>query len=306
MKIGINSQTSPKTKHLSDYINEIERCCKQEFEHIHIDDILAMCYLGVNLSEFESKINIVSNYKNYKAERGIEFILNLDIKKYINNNLEQFKFNFFNDFKIGALEVFEKKVKNKNLGEIVILTMEKALFNRANQTINDLISIILNANSKNTITTDIIQYKALKNDIFWQLISEAFLSSNNFQEGVKALENLLSRKEDLDIIGFQITLRKLIKELDNDFIINKAKTINGYVTDDLFLYMKCKLITKGANFYKQLKNKSDVLIDHEYFEFNEGELLLYVADNSIEIKYEGNYNSELPSYIAQQKYGVLL
>jgi len=51
------------------------------------------------------------------------------------------------------------------------------------------------------------------------------------------------------IIEFEIIFRRLIIEVDEFKIMGAQKIIEGYVSDDSYLYFRCWLIGKGEKIY---------------------------------------------------------
>ncbi|MDO8998405.1 MAG: DUF4240 domain-containing protein [Bacteroidota bacterium] len=303
MRIGLVSHTSKSTYHLSDLIYEVEKKINEELVKLDLFNVLDTFVIGINLSEFEPSDKLITHFKNYKAEKQFEFTLNLKVEKYINNDLTQFKFNFFEDFKIALAEVFEKKIKNKDLGVVIISLAEKAIKGKSTQNIDALVSKVSHSNSANESNT--IEYTELEESLFWEIIEQSFVSNLSFEKSINLLEKILCKNDDSVIIGFQITLRKLIDKLGSEFVIDKAKKVNDYITDDTFLYLRSYIITKGKTLFKQLEFEVED-IPTNIFKFNEGEKLLYAADDAINLKYKNDYTSDLPSYVANKIYGPLL
>lgn len=306
MRIGIVEYVSPKTDYLSKFFLEINERLELEFKKNNIDNCLKAIYIGFYLNEFELKNNLISKYKYYKNDDFVDFMICPNVPKYFNNNFEQFLSNFFEDFKLGIKEVFEKKFKNKKLGILIIALAEKALLGSASQNIDVLLEELLNNNSKVVKESKNIEYKELEEDVFWNTIETFFLQTDTFEKNITTIENKLSKKDDIFIIGFNLTLRRMIDSLAIEGIINQAQKVNGYVSDDSFIYLRCKLITFGRALYHKLISCSDLDALSSYFKFDDGEGLLYVADNAINIKHKDSYNSDLPSYVADKVFGAIL
>lgn len=306
MKVGLISHTSPSTNHLSDFIHQIDKLCEVEFSGIILNNELDGFYIGINLSEFEPKNALVTHFHYSKAEKTFEFDLNVEVEKYLKNNYEEFKSNLFVDLKRGLEDVFEKKIKNMLLGNVVLAVFEKAIFGKSSQNIDSLLSEILKATTaKPTKKEKPKIYTAMVENRFWKIIEQSFLPGKNFADNLQTLENKLSLLKDEDIIGFNITLRGFIEKLNSEFVINKAKLSNGYVTDDPFIYLRYKLITKGEAFFDSLVTEKENSFKDVYV-FDEGEELVHTADNAIRRKHGENYGYDMPSSISNKIYGPLL
>jgi len=130
-------------------------------------------------------------------------------------------------------------------------------------------------------------------DEFWTIIESA---------DERTIVNTLYRLSQKDIIDFERHLRERIIECDHYHIVAAFKIIDGYVTDDPYLYFRCWLISKGRNaFENALQNAdtiSDVLGDGES---PDCEGLLYVATRAYEIKTGKSENDSFPRTICQSE-----
>jgi len=137
-------------------------------------------------------------------------------------------------------------------------------------------------------------FKAMKEGEFWNVIKDSIKTSRgdiNLQ--TDCLINILARLREEDIIGFEITLRSMIKKANHVNVLALNKIVEGTVTDDSFLYFRAKLILLGkANFYQAIKdpNQLDIIINSDQL----GEELLSVADKAFTNKLGTNYHGELP------------
>lgn len=305
MKVALSAHTSPKTRHLKDFIHRLDGLCKIEFSSITLNNGLEGFYIGINLSEFEPKDLFVTHFRNYKAEQVFEFDLNLKLEKYLTNTYDEFKLNLFEDLELGLNEVFEKKLKNTLLGTLVISVFEKVLLGESSQNIETLLLEMSKDKTQKTKKEKPKVYKAIAENKFWKLIEQSFVPGKDFRANIRALESQLSQLKDEEIIGFDIALRGYVEKLGSEFVINKAKICNDYVTDDSFIYLRYKLVTKGKAFFDELISEEESSFIDVY-SFDEGEELIHSADNAIERKHGGDYNSDMPSDVASKVFGPLL
>jgi hypothetical protein len=301
MKLGINAYTSPSTNKLSDFIYEIREICREELGLLNFDHVLSALFIGYNLSEFESSKELVTHYRINSKKRTIEFTINPEIDTYINNNFEQFKTNFFIDFKRAVLLAFESRAKNVTLGKLIVAVIEKTLRGSTSEDIDQLYNEVVKTKGEKKIE---MSYQELPDNEFWSIVDGSF-HAVTFEKGLDNLIQALMTKQDKLIIQFQLKLRALIDTLGSDFAIDMAKKQNGFVSDDPFIYLRARLISKGSETVKKIKSE-DSTMPLDYFQFDNGEQFLYLADKTINLKHKGMYNSDLPSEIANEKYGPLL
>ncbi len=81
---------------------------------------------------------------------------------------------------------------------------------------------------------------------FWLLIDQANAAAPADHAGqADYLVKALAARPLAEITGFELTLRQLIIEADDYGIMGAQKIIDGYVTDDSYLYFRCWLIGQG-------------------------------------------------------------
>ncbi|RPD49687.1 DUF4240 domain-containing protein [Hymenobacter sediminis] len=118
---------------------------------------------------------------------------------------------------------------------------------------------------------------------FWQIVESAKVEARGNQQVQE--QALISSLEKLDleqIIEFECFLREYLIEADHYNIIAAQKIIDGYVSDDPYLYFRCWLIGQGeAIFSDALRNPDSLasIIEDPYQDF---EPLLYVATIAFE------------------------
>ncbi|MBX3252713.1 MAG: DUF4240 domain-containing protein [Chitinophagaceae bacterium] len=117
---------------------------------------------------------------------------------------------------------------------------------------------------------------------FWKLIDYSFFHSNGNQE---IQENILVNKlvdyTPEQIIEFEKIFRKYVIEADDFKVLAAEKIIEGWVTDDPYLYFRCWLIGQGENTFKETLKSPDYLADKIHKEINtQFEELMYVADKA--------------------------
>lgn len=113
---------------------------------------------------------------------------------------------------------------------------------------------------------------------FWQLLESAKQGAKGDQQlQEQLLISSLEKLEPAQIIGFECLLREYLIEADHYNIIAAQKIIDGYVSDDPYLYFRCWLIGQGEAVFTTALATPDSLasvIEDPYQSFEE---LLYVA-----------------------------
>ncbi|WP_428232729.1 DUF4240 domain-containing protein [Flavobacterium sp.] len=139
--------------------------------------------------------------------------------------------------------------------------------------------------SKN-IVSEFIKGNKMDKTEFWKIIAYSITNSNEDKvKQEKIIIEKLSAYSPEQIIEFEIILRQLIIQADDFKIMGAQKIIEGYVSDDSYLYFRCWLIGKGEEIYRKTIRNPDFLSerisrdDEFYFEG-----LLYVSTNAYKIK----------------------
>ncbi|WP_185816786.1 DUF4240 domain-containing protein [Hymenobacter metallilatus] len=118
---------------------------------------------------------------------------------------------------------------------------------------------------------------------FWELIESAKTrakGNQNLQE--QLLISSLAKRSPEQIIEFECILREYLIAADDFGILAAQKIIDGYVTDDSYLYFRCWLIGEGQQVYQNALRAPDTLaavVEEAYLDF---EALLVVADSAFE------------------------
>jgi hypothetical protein len=147
---------------------------------------------------------------------------------------------------------------------------------------------------KHTIPKSDVSFKALKESDFWGIIKDSIkISKGNIEAQIESLIDILVNFNNENIIGFEITLRSLLKKAYHVNVMALEKVVEGYLTDDSFLYFRAKLILLGKlHFYQAIEdpNHLNIIINQGCF----GEELLSVADKAFKKKFGLDYHEELP------------
>ncbi|MBF4517764.1 DUF4240 domain-containing protein [Flavobacterium sp. ANB] len=121
---------------------------------------------------------------------------------------------------------------------------------------------------------------------FWKIIEYSIAKSNDDKlEQEKVIIEKLSTYNPEQIIEFEIIFRQLVIQADDFKIMAAQKIIEGYVSDDSYLYFRCWLIGKGEkNYTETLKNPDFLSENINQDEESDFEELMYVATNAYKIR----------------------
>lgn len=123
----------------------------------------------------------------------------------------------------------------------------------------------------------------INTDKFWSIIDKAAeFSKGDSEIKYDYLNAELAKLSLQEIKEFEVTFRKLLHDADDFGIMGAQKIIEGYVSDDSYLYFRCWLISQGKTIYTETLKDPDYLAnivdtDRDICEF---EGLMYVATNA--------------------------
>lgn len=121
-----------------------------------------------------------------------------------------------------------------------------------------------------------------ESSILWDVIAE---TKSKDQDHYKAIVSKLASLSNEEIITFEIELRKAIILADDFKIMAAQKIIDGWVTDDPYLYFRCWLISQGQDvFLKVLKNPDYLAEIVNQYSDTDFENLIYAADEAFILK----------------------
>jgi hypothetical protein len=128
--------------------------------------------------------------------------------------------------------------------------------------------------------------QTINTDKFWIFIDNAVKASNG-NDSIKEthLTTELTKLSLDDIRDFEISFRKCVIDADDFKVMAAQKIIDGYVSDDTYLYFRCWLIGQGKTIYTEsLKNAdylSTVVNKGDTCNFEE---IMYVATKAYSLK----------------------
>jgi len=97
--------------------------------------------------------------------------------------------------------------------------------------------------------------------IFWQIIEKANREAAGNEEVQEAsLIHQLAAYSEADIVEFEKLLQQTLQQADDYQVMAALKSIQGWVTDDTYLYFRCWLIAQGqATFSAALMNPESLV-----------------------------------------------
>lgn len=139
----------------------------------------------------------------------------------------------------------------------------------------------------------------MNQDYFWRLINKSIIESKcDLENQINVLIRELSLKSEDDMIGFELTLRDLLR-LSYDYnVMGLLKIINSYISDDTLLYFRCRLILYGKEIFQTVLRKPNSLNCRLEYDAR-SEFLLTVSDQAFINKYGGNTGKDLPRDFAK-------
>ena len=121
---------------------------------------------------------------------------------------------------------------------------------------------------------------------FWKIINYSFDKSNHdksLQEKI-IIEKLKTYSAD-QIVEFELIFRQFVIDADDFKIMAAEKIIEGWVTDDPYLYFRCWLIGQGEKTFTETLKNPDFLADLVDKQTSTNfEELMYVATTAFEQK----------------------
>ncbi len=148
--------------------------------------------------------------------------------------------------------------------------------------------------SPTLFVADTIIQSRMNQQEFWRIIDKASqeaLGNDRVQEA--SLIRQLTNYPLEDIIGFERILRQTLFKADDYKAVAALKIIQGWVTDDSYLYFRCWLIAQGQATFREALRNPEYLVDKcEKGSFPNFESLLYVADEAYVAKTSGSMDDE--------------
>lgn len=128
---------------------------------------------------------------------------------------------------------------------------------------------------------------------FWRIIEYSKTHSNHsYDKQVELLLNVLFEYAPDQIIEFEKILRHFVIEADDFKVMAAEKIIEGWVSDDSYLYFRCWLISQGQETFEETLKSPEYLADIVYKGINtQFEDLLYVTTRAF-IQKTGKTNED--------------
>lgn len=144
----------------------------------------------------------------------------------------------------------------------------------------------------------------LAEDIFWSVIDESratIAPYGDIPQQCKLASKILSTKSEDQIVGFELTLRDLIRQANHFNVMAACKMCEGSVSDDSYLYFRAGLVSLGRAVYYAAIEDPDTCAEALLLN-NEGEDVLYIADNAFLRRFGDGTDKPLPRDLANDYY----
>lgn len=137
-------------------------------------------------------------------------------------------------------------------------------------------------------------------DDFWNLIEKNRAKyGDDFDGLIDAITDDVIGRSEQEIIDFECRLRELLLKSYHFDVMAIQKIIQGFVTDDSFLYFRCGLILYGRNVFENAISAADDF-SKQVDSMLDGESLLYVADKAFMSKFGKETDKTLPRDYARE------
>jgi len=132
----------------------------------------------------------------------------------------------------------------------------------------------------------------MEDTAFWKLIDQTRQAAGgDVQLQTELLSEALAKLPDDQIYGYEARFRTHMKRANHYNVIAASKLLEGYVSDDVFIYFRAFLIASGWQILEAAITETDSLAG---LELADGEDMLYVADKAFLRKHGDNPDQRLP------------
>lgn len=138
--------------------------------------------------------------------------------------------------------------------------------------------------------------KEMNEDIFWQIIADSRRGDPSQEEQQEKLTAKLASLTPAEIIGFHLTMDRLLDDIHTSSTWCAAYIMNGGCSDDGFDYFCAWVLSLGKETYYVAKKDPDNLVSvmQEDSDEHEFEDMLYVATEAYETKTGKSIYDQLP------------
>lgn len=134
--------------------------------------------------------------------------------------------------------------------------------------------------------------------VFWEIIEQSKEQNRDFSEQINVLISKLTFLKKWEIIEFEYRFREELSKSARYNIMAAVKIINGFVSDDSFLYFRRRLIAEGKELFNKAIEFPETIAESNIRELELGEEMLYITDRAFFKKYGEEIQKELPRSIA--------
>lgn len=148
-------------------------------------------------------------------------------------------------------------------------------------------------------------------DQFWQIITDAKKSVDDFFEMHNYICENLAKMPNEEILAYNENFNKLMQDSNRWDLFAAATIISGGCSDDEFEYFRCWLISMGQKCYEDASQNPDNIAnyireDWSYEKIYKYEEMPYVAANAYRLKNcDNNPDCEIPEILTGFQAGDL-
>ena len=279
MKFSIAEYLSIDVKERGSLLTEISQKLEKYFADIPSLLEVKSILIGIIHNSFDDlKDGEITELQLIKREFNLEYNLSIEVTK-VSKSLsdKDFKVYVLNEI-LNSLLFVSNKLEGVSL-ENIIKEFKKFIQNFESIIITPDVSLELSATD---LDKELSKKIKLKDNDFWKIIEQA--DSQNIDSQLKDIKLALSKLSDNLIFDFELQLRQKLKLLTATQIQNVANEVLKGLTDDTFLYFRCRLILQGRDSLIPSYHRAEM---YSLFPINfwlEGEKLLSVADDAFKSK----------------------
>lgn len=302
MEIKLNKEISFDLFKKLEFIDKLSRFLRLNFESKSFgESINSFCIV---LNSLDPEIGIgqdfdtgVVIYKKYiKSKKYLELHFKLNHHQIKNAVTET-----------GILEIVKNGLQSalNQINDLSIASFEiEMLYREFSTVVNHYLSSEVKTNPPIFIydahkSVEFERVEDMDEIVFWEIIEQSKDERDSYQNQIQILIEKLCSLDEESIIGFEYTLRTILEKSAHYNILAASRIMHGVVSNDHFLYLRCRLILEGREFYFSVIDNPQIIVDSEIpgIEYS-GEEVLSIADLAFIKKFGETTDKDLPRSIA--------
>jgi hypothetical protein len=265
---------------------------------------LVTIVVGIICVEKEFEPHFQARTRFIRSQKLLEYSIKLDLESFRNADEDEAR-RILGSALLNSLSVME----GMKLGDFDLCTFEEDLrgfLDRRGWLFGTEARVCFKRTLENPVepldTCESELPTPLAEDVFWSVIDESRAPSAPYADipqRCESISEILSTKPEDQIVGFELTLRDLLRTANHFNVMAACKICEGYVSDDNYLYFRAGLVSFGREvYYAAIENPdacAEVLILN-----TEGEDVLHIADNAFTRKFGHNTDKLRPRDLAAE------